>query len=241
MKERPILFSGPMVRALLDGSKTQTRRIVKNQPPADVASIRVSHYHPTVIDRRGGEQPGAEIFGAYSDDGEWGSKCPFGERGDHLWVRETAKCGYRSEQPPANTGRIGVDFKAGGGTDRKYTLDRRDDYPWFPSKSHNADGSIRWTPGIHMPRWASRISLEVTGVRVERLQGISESDAIAEGLVKTPAGFWSTYGRSGVDGTYSPVSSYHYLWESINGDGSWDANPWVWVVEFKRVNTSGEQ
>jgi hypothetical protein len=234
-KERPILFSGPMVRALLDGSKTQTRRVVKlphNNP--------LGQWGPTTI---GGPNGGRTKDGlTIPEQGAiWHTRtgdslmCPHGQPGDRLWVRETAKCGYRSEQPPANTGRIGVDFKAGGGTDRKYTLDRRDDYPWFPSKSHNADGSIRWTPGIHMPRWASRITLEVTGVRVERLQDISETDAIAEGIGKTPAGFWSTYGRSGVDGTYSPRSSFHCLWDSINGAESWDANPWVWVVEFKHI------
>jgi hypothetical protein len=88
-----------------------------------------------------------------------------------------------------------------------------------------------------MPRRACRITLEVTGVRVERLQDISEADAMAEGIEKTKHGFWSKYGQSDVDGTYSPRASYRALWESINGPGSWDANPFVWCVEFKRVTT----
>lgn len=194
-KERPILFSGPMVRALLDGSKTQTRRVVKRQPPADVASIRVSHYHPTVIDRRGDEQPGAEIFGAYSDDGEWGSKFPYGEPGDRLWVRETFR-----------------DY-----TEHELGLAYRADWP---------DENIKrqWIPSIHMPRWASRISLEVTAVRVERLQDISRGDAMDEGC---PFPNMAT----GDD----PRTWFSDLWSQINGAASWDANPWVWVVEFKRI------
>ena len=89
MRERPILFSGPMVRALIEGRKTQTRRIVKPQPHEDCSAIEVGRYHPTVIDRHGDEQPGAEIFGAYSLDGDWGAKCPYGAPGDRLWVKET--------------------------------------------------------------------------------------------------------------------------------------------------------
>jgi hypothetical protein len=117
----------------------------------------------------------------------------------------------------------------------QYTTDNPD----VPLSKGREDATPGWwtRPAIHMPRAASRITLEVTGVRVERLQDISETDAIAEGIDKTAAGFWSTYGRSGVDGTYSPVSSYHCLWDSINGAESWDANPWVWVVEFRRIES----
>ncbi|MDR8400080.1 hypothetical protein NE850_27605 [Paraburkholderia sp. USG1] len=224
MKERPILFSGPMVRALLDGSKTQTRRVVKHQPPDDVAHITVAHYEPTVVDWRGEEEPGSVIFGAYSEDGSWGCKCPHGQPGDRLWVRETWR-GVVEINPPGKSMELGV---ARYVPDQEYC--RRVEY-----QATQGRDSEPWRPSIHMPRWASRITLEVIGVRVERLQDCSEQDAIAEGIGKTPAGFWSTYGRSGVDGTYSPRSSFHCLWELINGAESWAANPWVWVVEFKRV------
>ncbi|WP_244144821.1 hypothetical protein [Paraburkholderia tuberum] len=227
------------MRALLDGSKTQTRRVVKNQPAADVAPIRLSRYHPTVIDRRGEEQPGAEIFGAYSDDGEWGSKCPYGEPGDRLWVRESfrftsdfdadspARVGERCLDAGYKTAWAPIQFDADGA---------QRDWGWVGTPPGREVTAGRIRASMHMPRWASRITLEVTGVRVERLQDIRETDAIAEGIGKTPSGFWKTYGRSGVDGTYSPRSSFHCLWDSINGPESWDANPWVWVVEFKRVS-----
>ena len=227
MKERPILFSGPMVRAILDGRKTQTRRVVKSQPLADVDAIRVERYHPTIIDRLGDDAPGPEIFGAYSEDGQWGCRCPYGEPADRLWVRETAKCSCRSEQPPANTGCIYVDFKAGGGIDRKYTLDRREDYPWFPSRSHNIDGSIRWTPGIHMPRWASRITLELNDVRIERLQDISEADVVAEGCADGQSR------RGGFLPGIPMKSIFALAWCETHGARAWAVNPWVWALEFR--------
>jgi hypothetical protein len=170
--------------------------------------------------------------------------CPHGSPGDRLYVRETAKCGFRSEQPPKNAGCIGVDYKAGGGITRNYTIDRRDDYPWFPSKSHNADGLIRWAPAIHMPRWASRITLEVNCVRVERLQDISYEDALAEGVSDFAATFPDDE-KSAIGETPEqtarrlqwPQRQYHLLWDSLNaarGFG-WDANPWVWVISFRRA------
>lgn len=188
--ERGILYRGTMVRAILAGTKTQTRRICK---PAEAVALS---------------------FIVNSGDGTWGDeegdvifRCPYGQPGDHLWVRETFW------QP----------------RDKSEILFR-------------ADGAIlgcgKWTPSIHMPRAASRILLEVVSVRVERLQDISEADAIAEGIEKTPSGLWSLYGQAEVDGTYSPRASYRALWESINGAGSWDANPWVWVVEFKQLANS---
>jgi hypothetical protein len=196
MKERPILFQGAMVRAILAGSKTQTRRIV------DLARMpRWPELHPEM--------------------GDILPLCPYGQPGDRLWVRENARCDYRGETPPEKRGTIGVSYQAGGGRMQPYTLDRRDDYPWFPRLSHNIDGSMRWAPGIHMPRWASRILLEVTGVRVERLQAISTRDCWAEGIPASP--------------DVNPIHEYEELWESINGAGSWAANPWVWVVEFRRV------
>lgn len=193
-KERPILFSGEMVRAILDGRKTQTRRIVKPQPPSHVREIRVGMFEPVVI-RKGMEEPGTPVFGFADEERGW--KCKYGKPGDRLWVRETWFC-ITGEPGP-----ISCNYKADFGEHR---------FAGF------------WKPSIHMPRWASRITLEITGVRVERLNDISEEDAIAEGCQ-----------CSGVPSSLTNRGAYAKLWESINGKGSWSLNPWVWVVEFKRV------
>lgn len=224
MKERPILFSGPMVRAILEGRKTQTRRVVKHQPSDDVAPISVARYHPTIVDRRGDEAPGAEIFGAFSDDGEWGCKSPFGNPGDRLWVRETCRADELD----------GVRYPADG---------------VFRAIEDSSDAAGRWVelygyrgqkgatvPAIHMPRWASRITLEITGVRAERLQNISESDARDEGVT-----IEDHHLRGSCAGAYWPPSirAFHDLWDSLNaarGYG-WDTNPWVWVVTFRRIES----
>ncbi len=218
MKERPILFSSPMVRALLDGSKTQTRRVMRYQPD-ECASVTVEHFHQTVVDRHGEEQPGPEVFGAWWADGEHGCACPYGQPGDRLWVRE-AWAEPTSLDP-------GPTFY-------------RADYPLcVPRHFSNVPpiDQIKWKPSIHMRRDQSRITLEITAVRVERLQDITEADAIAEGLEKTASGFWSLYGQASVDGTYSPIASYRALWNSINGPGpgNWETNPWVWAISFRTL------
>lgn len=202
MKERPILFSAPMVRAILEGRKTQTRRVVKRTP----LEWLDSGLHPDFV--------------ALPENG----LCPYGQPGDRLWVRETW-------QGPL------VD-----------DVDDVDDYRENPDKfrkpdfcEYAADGGPapefvtmdddlvqRWRPSIHMPRWASRILLEVVSVRVERLNDISEPDAMAEGVTLSAPVKPSRSERMARD-------AYAELWESINGPGSWEANPWVWVVEFKRV------
>ncbi|WP_242460843.1 hypothetical protein [Burkholderia cenocepacia] len=267
MKERPILFSGPMVRAILEGRKTQTRRIVKCQPPDDVAQITISRYHPTVIDRLGDEAPGAEIFGAYSDDGDWGCKSPFGEPGDRLWVRETWKprVSHSCALDACDCADVWVDYQAAG--DGVYFPEQKIDENWtMPEAAMKG----RWIPSIHMPRWASRIMLEITGVRVERMQSISEADAIAEGAVYTDFGIELPKGSISLDGgrTFHPVvrgtqrngwhmgdatshercmGSARYAFANLinrlhggenwnlKGPGLWEANPWVWVVEVRRV------
>ena len=186
MAERPILFSGPMIRAILAGTKTQTRRVWKEArlAPRDLAI------------------------------GDRSIACPYGEAGDRLWVRETwatvkwfddtnaASC-WKNERPPA------LYFAADTGA--------------YLTSEHRG----RWRPSIHMPRWASRLTLEVVSVRVERVQDISEADALAEGI--DWAGCNHAYGQT--------ISAFAGLWDSINdarGYG-WKVNPWVWVVEFKRV------
>ncbi|KVE11301.1 hypothetical protein WI92_18755 [Burkholderia vietnamiensis] len=232
MKERPILFSGPMVRAILEGRKTQTRRVMKHQPPDDIAPITVARYHPTIVDRNGDEAPGDEIFGAFSDDGEWGCKSPFGEPGDRLWVRETHE-----------VRRIGTELTIGGIPMRRYAgvAYKADDgraevdIDLNTFQELDAKESRGWTPSIHMPRWASRITLEITGVRVERLQSISESDARAEGVT-----IEEHHMRGYCAGAWRPPSirAFHDLWDSLNavrGHG-WDVNPWVWTIEFRRID-----
>jgi hypothetical protein len=208
-KERPILFSAPMIRALLDGTKTQTRRVVKGQP-TDWAPIGPEVFSQTVIDRHGDEQPGPDSYGAGNADGDCWIRCPYGQPGDRLWVRESHMDLGAS-----------VLYRADTNAEQERAL--------------VAPGQ-RWRPSIHMPRWASRLTLEITGVRVERLQDISEADAVAEGV--TPKWEPGCSGRlmEALGGfSFRPAASaYADLWESINGPGSWEANPWVWVVEFKR-------
>lgn len=211
MKERPILFSGPMVRAILAGTKTQTRRAMKPQPTDEFRVLAVEWYSPEYEDRHGELQPGEDIFGVYGD--EEGYKCPYGAPGDRLWVRETWRAPGavpRSDDPVRPGMRI------------EYRAD----------EDHATDG-FTWRPSIFMPKWACRLVLEIVGVRVERLQTISEADALAEGIAFDKQ--WEGYGIDG--GRFfhcsDPRRSYEQLWESINGEGSWDANPWVWVIEFK--------
>jgi len=201
IKERPILFSGAMVRALLDGSKTQTRRPVKDDPGPYWHPV-VGLYNPVVIANGGYEAPGPEIYGA-ADENQ-GRKCPYGQPGDYLWVRETW-----APHP---------DFPE--------TV-RRSVYRADPECEYDVP---RWRPSIHMPRWASRILLEIVSVRVERLQDISEADAGAEGALE-----WARRAE-GVKNVPSlmNVGLFSKLWEQTYGPGSWEANPWVWVVEFKR-------
>lgn len=180
MKERPILFSAPMVRALLAGTKTQTRRVMKPQP---------THMNPAGIPRL------AHLVGPSS-----AISCPYGQPGDRLWVRETFA-------------------KIDGQTQPWIETDYRASYTHGDRLGDTLGIKKRWTPAIHMPRAASRITLEVTGVRVERLQDISEADARAEGAAAPPH--------------LSYRDGYAWLWDSINGPGAWDLNPYVWCISFR--------
>jgi hypothetical protein len=212
LRERPILFSGPMVRALLDGSKTQTRRALRVQPPASVREFCTFH-NP--------KGDGLAHFGFDPVERElqdWFAVCPYGQTGDRLWVRENFDPIY-PQDPSYNGGKpIEYDYRA------TYTHgDRLGDLVGVPKK---------WKPSIHMPRWASRITLEITGVRVERLQDISEADAKAEGIEQDDYGYW--LGPS-LPSHNTPTEAFRDLWVSINGTGSWHANTWVWVVDFRRI------
>lgn len=226
MKERPILFSGPMVRAILEGRKTQTRRVVKQ----DLQRLGDGDWY--AFDHRGINY---RVNARHTTVAAWAHLlqfCPYGQPGDRLWVRET----WQGPLMDADT--METEYRASPDEfhNPKYCVYAADGGPAPEFVTLDDELVCRWRPSIHMPRWASRILLEITGVRVERLQDISEADAIVEGIEKTVGGFWSLYGQSDVDGTYSPRASYRALWESINGPGSWDANPWVWVIEFKRID-----
>ncbi|MFL1552539.1 hypothetical protein K0P33_11750 [Pseudomonas sp. ArH3a] len=225
IKERPILFSAPMVRAILEGRKTVTRRVMKSQPDVD-ATITAESYNVAVTNRQGYQEAGPEIFGAWWRDGEAGCKCPFGQPGDRLWVRETFidLRGTGVEHRPDPDGPL---------QRYAYAADCR---PGSHSDEARKDFGLKYKPSIHMPRAACRILLEITDVRVERLQDISEEQAKAEGvrLYTDHAELGDWWHVEGIE-TYSadPRKSFELLWSSVGGN--WNANPWVWVVEFKRV------
>lgn len=214
MKERPILFSAPMVRAILDGSKTQTRRIVKAQPPAGTISVGVYH-HP---DRR-------DHFWAWEGHViiDWAKPCPYGQPGDRLWVRETFVQGF--DQDPVKGVPMHTDSE-GNDLPQKTWYRASDQIGWCDDDGWETN--VPWRPSIHMPRAASRIDLLIKSVRVERLQDISEADCLAEGITldQLPAN---------PQDQQRARTWYRGLWEQINGAGSWEANPWVWVVEFERI------
>ncbi|ECM8230956.1 hypothetical protein YG56_21095 [Salmonella enterica subsp. enterica serovar Kentucky] len=217
MKERGMIFNAEMVRAILEGRKTQTRRPVKPQPE--------------LTERSGFSWNGA-VFGSGSDDRETNRnfahvKCPFGKPGYRIWVRETFRVHSRATDVATLVYRASVRNSWTEQTRRVPVAVCNK--PAIPEK---------WTPSIHMPRWASRITLEITDVRVERLHSISERDALREGLFQLPAsGRYCLQPGMQYFGMASSSAKevYSWLWASIYGEESWAANPWVWVIEFKRV------
>ncbi|BDE70869.1 hypothetical protein [Delftia lacustris] len=228
MKERPILFSAPMVRAILAGTKTQTRRILKLKWGFDVEERDDGTLWPWA------QHPDC-------DDDVW-MPCPQGEIGDQLWVREAFRfpasldhlspsvCGDKALDAGYRTPWAPAQFEADGSRTGEW---RGFDTP--PEKTR--PGKLR--PGIHMPRWASRISLEITALRAERLQDISDADARAEGIEcmagDPECGYRNYLDQTCQDWSLSPRESFRSLWESTNGPASWAKNPWVWVVEFERA------
>ncbi|WKD48244.1 hypothetical protein [Microbulbifer spongiae] len=214
VKERPILFNGPMVRAILEGRKTQTRRIIgSKKKPVDIF-IQDTQF----ID--GKEQS----LGFEDENGGWfdtEEMCPYGHKGDRLWVRETHHLSHHN------------------------ALTYRADYNHnpFDEEECGEDCSMvgeKWRPSIHMPRWASRIDLEITNIRVERLREVSPEDAYCEGVTREMRnGFGYACDESEeIFNMHQSKETFRFLWESIHGEGSWDANPWVWVIEFKRVEST---
>lgn len=203
MKERPILFSAPMVNAILEGRKTMTRRIVKASPVASdlvfaggkMFDLRIAHHVPLALER-----------------------CPYGVPGDRLWVRETWAKPF-GDRTMTDGERPIVYYRADG-----------------PPKGLGDDGA--WRPSIHMPRATSRIDLEVTAVRTERLQSITAADVKAEGVAVPEVDYSVSDDPRTLDEEREAWARGHFatLWESINGErASWASNPWVWCVSFKRV------
>lgn len=240
--EQPILFSAPMVRALLDGSKTQTRRVMARQKQHEFTDYTLfgQRGHPDdEAARRGGwAQPWVAIEHApdWPDGKDDQCFCPYArERGDRLWVRETFFAWGRWETRfSAKKGRDEwhfVDLTLDAGREYLYAADDDMDLA-LPSRS---GGVVQYwkRPAIFMPRVASRILLEVTDVRVERLQEISEADARAEGAPPSHRSLDQISCEFGY--ADFPRSWYAQLWENINGAGSWAANPFVWAISFRRI------
>lgn len=209
MKERGMIFNGEMVRAILDGRKTQTRR------PLKWKQTRFTE----ISEREDGRK------WPWSEDAEkacdfW-HPCPFGAVGDRIWVRETwAEAG------------------AGAPHLKLYRANYPEHVPTHYENVPSVD-EIRWTPSIHMPRLASRITLEITDVRVERLNGISETDAEAEGIdmeaLFDSQDCYDCIADHNMTGRPTAKGAFKYLWESIYGEENCQADPWVWVIEFKRI------
>ena len=204
MKERGIIFSGPMTRAILEGRKTMTRRIIKPQPPCSLSRLPDGHWAYTECDR------------------EW--KCPYGVPGDRLWMRETWRESWTSGGP-SHGYKTCVEYRATWNGQR----DPENRIINVPAMRYGGDikknGNLAWHPSIYMPRWASRITLEIESVEVERVQEITEVDAAKEGMphhYNTP------------ELGCQAIIEFQKLWESLN-PGSWERNDYCWVIGFRRM------
>lgn len=230
MKERPILFNTAMVQAILAGRKTQTRRVMKPQPeetPSDYP--KRGHWWPSKNHQH--------MLHIENEMQQWeglaGGASPFGDIGDRLWVRETWCMSVNEDGHPIN---------AGG------QLCSKDHAELFYRATPSESLEAKWVPSIHMPRWACRIILEITSVRVERLHNISDADAMAEGIMRWTGNDEDRYGINaeycgfGTAGSWkfceTPIKAFQQLWYSTGGQ--WNANPWVWVIEYKVLTTNGK-
>ncbi|MBF8460302.1 hypothetical protein FMJ63_09715 [Klebsiella michiganensis] len=210
MLERGMIFNAEMVRAILDGRKTQTRRPVR---------------FPVLDKNLGCELAGNELAGELSAGNYLNSA--FGKPGDRIWVRETFRVHSRA-------------------TDVATLVYKASVRNSWTEQTHRVPVSVcnkpatpeKWTPSLHMPRWASRILLEITGVRVERLNAISEENASSEGVAQFRGGFWKHYQPGWTQHQLSARGSFVTLWKSIYDEESWQSNPWVWVIEFKRCGST---
>ncbi|HBZ3404375.1 TPA: hypothetical protein MG645_01355 [Klebsiella pneumoniae] len=234
MKERGMIFNGEMVRAILDGRKTQTRRIMAPQPADDIE--RGIFPNPEVI--------GWKSSRRHKHGSTTAHFCHYGKPGDRIWVRETwgvvshafSDDGLMIDWVPDRPATAIHEMPFGNGYYSGYAIYAADgDFTWGDDDGYE-DGRSCWKPSIHMPRAASRILLEITDVRVERLNAISEEDARAEGIID---GGCLNCGEPEPCGCANPepdaTDAFAYLWQSIYGQENWNADPWVWVIEFKRV------
>ncbi|CUR95145.1 hypothetical protein [Salmonella enterica] len=245
MKERGMIFNREMVRSIIDGRKTQTRRIMAIQTEHSELGLR------RVIDSKNGRDNGKYFW---SQSGACGLKmrskmfgCPYGEVGDRIWVRETwsdvnldgaPAVAYRADDEVYDLMEDESLLDEGGSFN--YQDPRVCKYQfaaWHSDLISGIEGN--WRPSIHMPRWASRITLDITDVRVERLNGISETDAEAEGIdmeaLFDSQDCYDCIADHNMTGRPTAKGAFKYLWESIYGEEGWKSNPWVWVIEFKRV------
>lgn len=219
--KRPILFNGEMVKAILDGRKTQTRRVIRNPLNGDYMPTQCQWYHPTKVDRKGLLYPGEKVFGVADEDNGW--VCPFGAPGDRLWVKELHwRKGQWFKNGLTKSGKVKWRFEAAMNAPETISftqppeLARRPEYGWYKRTS------------LFMPRWASRITLEITEVRVQRVQEIHRRDAQAEGVL-------CRHCKGYTDNTTgcTCVSEFQKLWDSCGYN--WAANPWTWAISFKRI------
>lgn len=259
MKERGILFRGPLVRALIAGDKTQTRRPVKPQPHRVVEHRErfVSTVDGTVHNIRVPDGWEWRKLYAADDGGKFAEAlaqhCPYGSPGDRLWVRETHAMRH-IDQPDVwfSTADIARVRAYGGGPATPgchLRLDGNDVYiryrahprtmeelaasPGFDNYAPTWDEPPRWRPGIHMPRWASRLTLSLSEIRVERVQDISEADARAEGLAH-----WArAHCEPGAAESMNPLELWRLAWTSIHGEDEWSRNPWCWALTFSVERT----
>lgn len=244
MKERGMIFNGEMTRAILDGRKTQTRRIMKVQPepsksrPGDFwFSSKKLESMVHVSDLVPGNSPIADCHLFFQEH-----CCPFGAVGDRIWVRETwgvvshelDEDGRIQPWTPDRPATAIHEMPFGNGYYSGHAIYAADgDFTWGDDDGYE-DGRSCWKPSIHMPRAASRILLEITDVRVERLNSIHDFDAMREGIQNLTTCSHSDFGIPSVVNAQHPVRAFQLLWESIYGEESWKTNPWVWVIEFKR-------
>jgi hypothetical protein len=245
IKERPILFRAPMIRAILSGQKTQTRRVVKGIPPSATLPTYYGAFTDGVFGHGSAPRKALEhtlgwfvpeAGDLWPCDDNQRLRCPYGNPGDHLWVRETFVVeNTRDYHGEHNNPMDDRPIQKINDPDGNYWL-----IPHFratepephivPYRCDADDDRTRWTPAIHMPRWASRITLEIISVRVERLAEISQADCIAEGMVERSGPF-----------LHHVIADYRRLWTEINGAESWLENPYVWVIEFNRIKSPNAQ
>lgn len=247
MNEHPILFRAEMVRAILDGSKTQTRRVIKPQPlmmcsgawypsdnPGDSKNRTGLHYANEKHMRRG-------LPIDFS---------PYGQPGDRLWVRETYALEHWEDEPATPKDGRPIFHHAGDGTEwdeqrwfypHYKATDPAPDLCYEDDENDDGEPKCKWSPSIHMPRWASRITLEIVNIRVERVQEITEEDAFEEGMTRRLAAEQGFSVSVSEEEFYISQArrTFHYFWNSLNAKRGfgWDVNPWAWVIEFKEART----